>query len=234
VKLFNQVHCDKYNRRANGLPGSSTYPLAQRTTGTPGAVTAEGLYFKIPIAATSEAEANGVYQLDLGPYRCCDILQVTFAAAFSASSTHVEAVFGLVPTANDAKASMNGILWVVAADGTVTLQAKDGSTKSQLAVATGVTLSTTPKEFNLDFRTGVVVADPRASGSYGGYRAIQASASDGNGLLQPVARSTILDLLALETTRLQLIAQIIKSSSTDTGYLKFAAEVEYRWQSPSS
>jgi hypothetical protein len=235
VHLMNQVHRSLYLPRGCETVGTATSPFIQKKTNTPGDIVAYNGLYKLPIAATNEVEVNTLYMGDVYPFRVADILSVSIVAGWSASSTHMTGEFGLVTAQNDTQTSMNGILFTVASTGVVTMQCKDGSGVSLTALATGITLTTTPREFVLDFRNGVALADARNSGSYGGYRCIQASCSDTSGILAPIGRTgSILDLNALSASRLQLIAQLRKTSSTTTGYLLFGAAVEWRWQNPAS
>ena len=232
-KLLKQVHCEKYVPRLYQYQDAGGHPFLARATGSPPTpVTLSGAW-KIALAAVDEVEVSGLYMGDCGPFRLQDLLDVHFCCDVHLDSVHSQAVFGIVSAASDTYTSMAGILFRVQVDGTVVVECRDGISVTQAAIATGVTLGTVPREFVFNFREGVVLADPRVGGSYGGRRAIQCSISDANGLLQPIAQGKIFDLGAM-TDRVQLIAQIWKTSATDAAYLNFrGASVEWRWDTAS-
>lgn len=202
--------------------GTYSSPWRARATGTPTTPAVVDGALKLALPATNEIEVSGAYFGDILPFKLADIQALRIWAKFlKGSGSTVSALFGLVGAASDTLASMDGIYWAVSTAGVVTLSVHDGVAADVDSIATGVTLATTLKCFELDFRSGIRVRDPRDGGSEGGSACILANVTNAAGNMAPVARETVMDLSAL-TSRLQLIAQIAKTSSSDTGYLSIA------------
>jgi hypothetical protein len=211
-------------------PTAGAGPFVQAKTGTPGDIVHASGALKLPIAATVEAEANCAY---FGDDLCFDIddikcLRIVAKITAIGANDVVEAIFGLASARNDNPDSIaEGIFWKIKASNVVVLESDDGTTNND-DVATGQTLSTTYREFVLDFSSGVLPRSPLEGGSVGGKSHVLASMSDSTGKLIPVARSTVFDLSEY-SGGLQLIAQIYKSSADDTGtlYIK-SIEIELK------
>ena len=205
-------------------------PFVQAKTGTPGNIVHALGALKLPIAATVEAEANCAYFGDDLCFDIDDIKSLRIVAKMTAigATEVVEAVFGLASARNDNPDTIaEGIFWKVKASNVVVLESDDGTNNND-DIATGLTLSTTYREFVLDFSSGVLPRSPLEGGSVGGKSHVLASMSDSNGKLIPVCRSTVFDL-SNYAGGLQLIAQIYKSSADDTGtlYIK-SIEIELK------
>jgi hypothetical protein len=195
-------------------------PFVQAKTGTPGAIVHAAGALKLPIAATEEVEVNCAYFGDDLCFDIDDIKSVRIVAKITAIGANdvVEAIFGLASARNDdPDAIAQGIFWKVKASNVVVLESDDGTNNND-DVATGQTLSTTYREFVLDFSSGVLPRSPLEGGSVGGKGHVLASMSNASGKLIPVCRSTVFDL-SNYAGGLQLIAQIYKSSADDTGTL---------------
>lgn len=205
-------------------------PFVAAQTGTPGAIVHAAGALKLPIAVTTEAECNCAYFGDDLCFDIDDIKSLRIVAKITAigASEVVEAIFGLASARNDNPDTIaEGIFWKVKASNVVVLESDDGTTNND-DVATNQTLSTTYREFVLDFSSGVLPRSPLEGGSVGGKCHVLASMSDSTGKLIPVARSTVFDL-GEYSGGLQLIAQIYKSSADDTGtlYIK-SIEIELK------
>jgi hypothetical protein len=224
--FLNKVRCNHFLPYEQAI--GSAAPLVNRTTGTPTAPAVVDNAWKLATASTSEVEVNGL--VSQASWRLEDIRRAAFLMSLTLASTHAKAVFGLTVTADDDSDNMLGILFVVDVDGTVSIQvqADELNYGSPTLIDTGVTLDDTMREFVLDFADGVVLADPRLGGSYGGRRAVQVSITDDQGKLRPICRANVFDLGGLDS-RVKLIAQVSKTAHTDVSYLNLhAAEVEYR------
>lgn len=205
-------------------------PFVAAQTGTPGAIVHSGGALKIPLAATEEAECNCAYFGDDLCFDLDDIKSLRIVAKITdiEDDEVVEAIFGLASERNDNPDTIaEGIFWRVKAGNVVVLESDDGTTNKD-DVATGQTLTDEYKEFVLDFSAGVLPRSPLEGGSVGGKCHVLASMSNDSGQLRPVARSTVFDLGEYDGG-LQLIAQIYKSSATDTGtlYIK-SIEIELK------
>lgn len=204
------------------LPAASgAGPLVLNQTGTPGAITVDENAWKLPIAATEEAEAQ---RISFGGTRwpIANIKQIAIRAKCSAlDGTTLEAAFGLCSTPNnDPDAIAEGCFFKIKNDDSIVVESDDGTTNVDDA-ATGIANDAGWKLYVLDLTNGMKLGDPRFGGNVGGRALTLPSISNAAGLLRPVARGTQFDLSGY-SGRVQLFAQIVKSSSTDTGSLHIA------------
>lgn len=209
-----------YNTPLPSVSGAG--PLVTTQTGTPGAVSvdvAENAW-KLPIAATNEAEAN---RLSFGGLRfpIANIKGIGIKAKCSAlDSTTLQAAFGFCSTPNDdTDAIAEGCFFKIGTDDSIVVESDDGTTNVD-DVSTGQTNAAGWRYYWLNLADAVKLGDPRFGGNVGGRAIIQPSMTIG-GLLRPVARGTQFDLSGY-SGRIQPFAQIIKGASTDTGSLHIA------------
>lgn len=196
-------------------------PFVQAKTGThTPAIVHDGGALKIALSADEEVQVNCAY---FGDDLCFDIddiqhLRIVAKITDIEADEVVEAIFGLASERNDNPDTIaEGIFWKVKASNVVVLESDDGTTNLD-DKDTLDTLSDSYKEFVLDFSAGVLQRSPLEGGSVGKKSHVLAAMSNAAGKLRPVCRSTVFDLSEY-ASGLQLIAQIYKSSSTDTGTL---------------
>jgi len=236
--MLNNPYVKRYDFLEHGVLAAATTagarPFVQAKTGnnTPTIVTEKG-HLKLALTADEEAQVQCAYMGDILPFRVRDIKQLRILAKCTAiaSDSAVEAILGLASArADDPDSIAEGIFWKVKASNALVVESDDGSTNND-DKDTGETLSTTLKLLVFDFDNGVLPRSPLESGSVGGSSHVLARCHGSNDKLKRVCSDTIFTFHNYDDADdyLQLIFQIYKSSSTDTGtlYVKWA-EVELR------
>jgi hypothetical protein len=164
--------------------------------------TASGV-LKLTVAATSEAEAIELYHGDICSFKADDLQ--TFACRVSCAAnitTNEYLVFGLRSARNDNPDSPTyNVQFKLAASTAVLLETDDGATDTD-DTATDAVLSTTMKEFMIDFRNGL--SD------------IRFYASDTNGKMHRLAKTTTFKAPSLSGAYLQPFVVVGKASGTST------------------
>jgi len=200
-------------------PGMNGWTLAKTASGgspTAQCVTADGGAIALTLAATSEAEILSMYQNDVLFLDPASLQRIDIEAQVSGVDSVTTIVFGLANARNDAVASVTNCAWFKILGSTstsnVVIDTKDG-TNSNTNIATGVTLSSTPKKFSIDFTNGL--ADVRFF-------------VDG----ERVAASTVFNLSAIGSGNFQPIVQIQKASGTGVAAVqiaRFATQQKYAY-----
>ncbi len=199
-----------------------------KATGSCTIASVSGGPIALALDATSEVQNGCLYMGDILPFDIDDLVRVEFVAAATASlAAAVSAAFGLAGARNDALDSVAQNAWFsLRGSNAVVLETDDGTTDTD-DVATGFSLSTTPRRFAIDFSVGGNTRTP-PSRSQGGTADVRFYMSNDRGQMVAVGRSTRFDLSAY-TGNLQLLAQIQKTSGTAVGTLSiYEAMVEYR------
>lgn len=206
-------------------------PFVQAKTGsaTP-AIVHEGGALKIGLTTANEAQVNCAYFGDDLCFNIDDIRLLRIVAQITDidEDEDVEAIFGLASErADDPDAIAEGIFWRIKAGNVVCLESDDGTVNVD-DKDTNQVLTDEYREFVLDFGAGVLPRSPLEGGSVGGKSHVLASMSNAAGKLRPVCRATVFSLGGYDEG-LQLIAQIYKPQSTDTGTLRIKSiEIELR------
>lgn len=197
--------------------------FTRATTGTPTALALSNGAVALGLEATNEAEAHAL--LSGETFRIADLAYLRIVAACSANlGANSGIAFGLCETRNNAPDSINEGVWFrVMDDNTVRAESDDGTTDVDDKL-TNLSLGLTLKQFVFDFRSGMWRRDIRSGGNQGGTKAIQLSMDNAAGNLAPVCRGDQFTLAAASGP-LQVFAQIVKASSTDTGIL-YLKEIE--------
>jgi hypothetical protein len=197
--------------------------FTRATTGTPTALALANGCVALGLENTNEAEAHALTSGET--FRIADLQYLRIVAACSANVGANSGIqFGLCETRNNAPDSINEGVWFrVMDDNTVRAESDDGTTDVDDKL-TNLSLGLTLKQFVFNFRDGMWKRDIRSGGNLGGKAAILLSMDNAAGNLAPVCRSDQFTLNAA-TGPLQIFAQIVKASSTDTGIL-YLREIE--------
>jgi hypothetical protein len=201
--------------------GSNGSPMVKKITAAGGAPTVSVSSGAATLAMdnTNEVQNLCLYQDDNLGFDIDDIKQVRiWASVSSAIGSSSKWRFGLSAARNDDPDAITASVFF-GADGNTTINAEcDDGTNEVAAASTGLTISSTPKKFVIDFSKGKYAQNP-PNLSYGGKYAVELFAEDSNGLLKRVLSSTRFNMGA-HSTGLQVLAQLQKTLSTNTGTLK--------------
>lgn len=207
--------------------GQSTFPLTASGAGTPwvkadtsaaGAPTVTGLNtggVRMLFDNTNEIQNLCLYFGDILSFSIANLIRASFivktVAALTAANTFS---FGFASARNDAIASLSACaLFQLAGSNAVTLRTTDGTTTKN-AIATGLTLGTTYKRFEINFAERNTTVEP-PSVSLGRTSNIAFYGANDNGSLRRVASGTRFDMTAY-TSGLQPFFQFQKTASANT------------------
>jgi hypothetical protein len=197
--------------------------FTRAVTGTPTALALSGGVVAMGLEDTAEAEAHVLTSGE--KFRIADLQYLRIVAACSANLGANSGIqFGLCTTRNNAPDSINEGVWFrVMDDNTVRAESDDGTTDVDDKL-TNLSLGLTLKQFVFNFRDGFWRRDVRAGGNQGGKSSVLLSMDNAAGNLVPVCRGNQFTL-ADASGPMEIFAQIVKASSSDTGIL-YLAEIE--------
>lgn len=206
--------------------GQGRYTIKDTSaSGTPTyASTAAGMV--LTLASTNEAEIVTLYASDLLFVDIDDLMSITFHGMRLSASFADEAVFGLASAQNDTLDSVAANCWFKAPGSNTLVAESDDGTNDIDDIATGITLSTTPRTFKIDFTTEVKTVSPGASLN----KIAAFYAEDSNGLLRRVATSKCFDM-SNYSSGLQPFIQLQKASGTTTPSITCAG-ISVEWRLP--
>jgi len=211
---------------AYNSPGESAW--VKRITGAATiAKTTGGI--AVAMDATLEVQNAAFYHTDILNFDIDDLLGIRVRAsasvAIGAASRWFIGMGSAYNAAPDSLAAMVG--FIADASSAVKVESDDG-TNDKDDIATGETLTTTVKEFYIDFCNGQGTHNPPSRG-VGGKGNVLFSMSKGRDLaLSPVARGTKFDM-SNYSSGLQPYVQLLKASGTNVGTLLLRSfEVWYR------
>lgn len=182
------------------------------SAGTPTYLAVSGRGMKLTLTSTSEEQIVTMYQNDVLPYRIDKIKRVVYDAVVASVDAVTTLVFGIGSAQNDTEDSVANLAWFrmegSASTSNVVVETDDGTTDLD-DKATGKTLSTTLKRFEIDFTNGLTDVRFYIDG-------------------ERVAASTTFDMSAAASNNAQLFVQLHKASGTGvpTVTIKHAA-IEY-------
>lgn len=193
---------DNFNRGQtySTTPGFNGWTIKDTSaSGTPTYANQNGGGVKLTIAATSEEEIVTLYQNDVLPIPLLGLQRMRFNAVVAGIDSVTTLVMGLASAQNDTEDSVATLAWFrmegSASTSLVVCETDDGTTDLD-DKATAVSLSSTSKEFIIDFSRGI--SDVRFY-------------IDG----QPVALATTFSMAAAtSSTYVQPFFQIHKASGT--------------------
>lgn len=195
-------------------PGMNGWTIADTSAaGAPTYLNVSGGGAALTIASTSEAENVCLYQNDVLPFDILKVQRMRFLAKVSGVDSATTIVMGLGSARNDTPDSVATNCWFrmegSASTSAVVIETDDGTTDDD-DNATGVTLSSTYKQFEIDFTRGLSDIRFYIDGA--------------------VLSTTTLSMAALTTaTNVQPIFQIQKASGTGTPALTVKyLEIEYK------
>lgn len=204
-------------------------PWAKADTSAAGAptatTTADGLVLSLD--ATNEAQNLCVYFGDILAYDIDDLIRVSIYAKLTAAlDAAVSAAFGMAGARNDTIDSIaQHALFRAIGSNSLVVETDDGTTDKD-DIATGLSLSTSLRRHDIDFKTGVQTRQPGLS--LGGKANVQFSAENSAGLLRRVAQDTVFDMSAYDGG-LQPFFQLQKTAAAATASLTIRrVEIEYR------
>lgn len=172
----------------------------------------------LALTATNEAQNACFYQGDVLAYDIDDLIRVDFWAALTAAFAAANTVsFGLASARNDAPESITALALFKCVGNNNVVVSTDDNVTDLTDKATGDTLSTVLKRFQIDFGSGVHTQAPPAL-SLGGKANVQFLMDNGRGQLRNVAAGTRFDMSGY-SSGLQLFAQIQKTAGVTTGTL---------------
>lgn len=202
----------KFRPAANG--GTVNGPFVTTITGAaPPTVASNAGNLDFTLTAANEAQNVCAYWGDELGLLIDKLISVDFWVKLTASlPAAVTASFGLASARNDAPASItNRLLWQCVGDNNVKVMASDG-TNTLAPIAVGHTLSTTIRQFTMDFGSGVLTQAPPAQ-SKGGKASVELAMENSQGLLRPVLPNTLVNLSAY-SGGLQPFMQLQKTAGT--------------------
>lgn len=207
---------DNFNRgqTLSTTPGMNGWTIKDTSSsGTPTYTMQNGGGVKLTIAATSEEEIVTLYQNDVLPIPLLGVQRMRFNAVVAGIDAVTTLVMGLASAQNDTEDSVATLAWFrmegSASTSLVVCETDDGTTDND-DKATAVSLSSTSKEFIIDFSHGIT--DIRFF-------------IDG----QPVALATTFSMsAATSSTYVQPFVQIHKASGTGVPSVTIGrVEIEY-------
>lgn len=192
-------------------------PWCSKKVGSCSVAQANGGWMTLALDPTSEVQNACLYQGDVLSYPIAKLIIVEFLVKASAGlAAAVSGFFGVGSARNDdpgAVAQFAGFRLKGSND--VVAETDDNVTDIN-DVATGLTLDTTPKRFQIAFAQDVT---PVSNGqSRGGLASVAFLGTDGGGRLRRVAQNQIFDMKAA-TSDMQVILQLQKTTGTATGSL---------------
>lgn len=201
-------------------------PWCSKKTGSCNVSQGNGGWMNLALDATSEVQNACLYQGDVLPYPVRKLLVVEFIAKLTASlPAAVSAFFGVGSARNDDPGAIAQFAGFRAKGNNTIVAETDDTLNDNDDVATGVTLDTTPKRFQIAFQQEVTAVSPGQS--KGGLGSVVFQASDALGNLRRVAAHKVFNM-ENATSDLQLILQIQKTTGTATGTLSVQlADVQY-------
>lgn len=192
-------------------PGTGWTIADVSSAGTPTylSVSSNAGEFVITLVSTSEVQNVCLYFGDVLPFNINRVKWIRFSANVTTVGSGSTIVMGLGSARHDTPDSVATNAWFrmegSASTSLVVVESDDGTTDLD-DKATGLTLSTTYKEFEINFENGL--ADVRFF------------MSDANGRLARVAASTTFDMSAASSTaKVQPIFQVQKASGTNVPIL---------------
>lgn len=195
----------------------------------PTVAVASGGAVELALTADEQIQNACLYMGDVLPYDIDDLIRVDFLAKMSGTLGSASSIaFGLASARNDAIDSIaTAALFRAIGNNTVVLETDDGTNEVDDGSSGGETITTSYKRFAIDFASGVKTQSP-PSASLGGKADIHFYISNSNGSLRRVGQNSAHSMNAY-SGNLQLLAQIQKTSSTNTGTLSILeVDVEYK------
>lgn len=195
--------------------------------GAPTVQTGSSGAMELTLAADNEAENLCLYTSVL-PYDVDDIIRFRMRMALSAAlAAAVSAAWGMISARNDAIDTIaEALIFRAIGNNTVVAESDDGTTDND-DIATGETLSTTPKWFEVDLSEGGLTQSP-PSLSLGAKADARYFISNANGSKRRVASGTRFRIDAY-TGGLQFFCQLQKTADAAVGTLyAYEFEIEYR------
>lgn len=219
-------HCN-FPATASGV-GSPWVIADTSSSGTPtyGGVTGGG--YSMEFASTSEVENLCLYFGDVLAYDIDDLIRASFIIKTEATlDSATSLAFGLAGARNDAIDSIaQAALFRLIGDNSVVVETDDGTNNND-DVATGLTLGSTFKRFEINFAERVSTMEP-PSVSVGGKSHVGFYAANDFGSLRRVASGTRFDM-SNYAGGLQPFVQIQKTADTNTdSFTLLECEVEYK------
>lgn len=177
------------------------------TSGTPTYATIDdnsGLA-KLLLDNTNEVQNVCLYHGDRLSFALANILRVEMIALVGGLASSASIAFGLGSARNDTLDSVATNAWfrLEGAGGGILCETDDG-TRDVDDVATGLTLGTTRRRFEIDFQRGLSNVQFNVSDAYS---------------LKPAARSQTFDMSAASSAKVQPLIQIQKTAATDVPYI---------------
>ena len=183
-------------------------------------------YLTLALTAASQAQNVCVYQADELPFLIADLVRVRWWAKCSAGLTGTSNIsMGLCSARNDdPDVPTASAQFRLTGANVVTVKSETASLDTGL-IATGLALTTTIKEFQIDFQAGLKTKSEAAS--VGGKANVLFYMDNDRGDLRRVGQAATFDMSAY-SSGLQVFFQIQKTS-TDVGSLFVRrVEVDYR------
>lgn len=197
------IHCLKTSfrtgRTLSTTPGEGGWTIKDTSSsGTPTYTIQTGGGAKLLCDNTSEAQVVSLYQNDTLGFQLVDIQRVSWLAKVAGIDSVTTLVMGLATTQNDTPDSATNNCWFrmqgSASTSLVVVETDDGTTDND-DKATGVSLASTWKKFEIDFSNGI--SDVRFF--------IDGAA---------VGRGTTMSMAAITTESVQPFVQVQKASGT--------------------
>lgn len=233
--MAQQTRCYRYDFR-----GHHAFPLTASGVGTPwvtaitssgGTPTVLGLAGGgVRLLMTSDSEIQNVclYMGDLLAFDIDEILRISFIAkTVAALDSTTQLAFGAIGNRNDAIDSIaQAAIFRCVGDNNVVVESDDGTNNND-DVASGLTLGTDWKRFEINLADRVTTLEP-PSASTGGKSNVGFLMGNAQGSLRRVAEGTRFDMSNYSGS-LQLFAQIQKTADTNTDNLDILeCEVEVK------
>lgn len=198
-------------------PGSSADngPFKRSITGAaPPTVTTTAAGIALALTATNQEQNAGLNFGDILSYDIDDLVAVEFIVAMTASFAGI-AHFGVGSAINnDIEAMTAFAAFKLNGNNTILVTTDDGTNDLSNKSTGGIALTTTKKQFVIDFASGV--SSRIGSASKGGKACVQFLCDDARGYLRRVAADVEFDL-SNYSAGLQPMAAVYKASGTGTG-----------------
>jgi len=204
VSRYVREWCDPFDRAQSftTTPGMNGWTIADTSAaGTPTYLCVSGGGAALTIASTSEAENVCLYQNDVLPFDILKVQSMSFLAKVSGVDSTTTLVMGLSSARNDTPDTVTTSAWFrmegSASTSAIIIETDDNVTNNDDG-ATGATLSSTFKKFEIDFTNGISDVRFYIDGS-------------------PVGTGSTYSMSAITTaTNVQPLFQIQKASGTGT------------------
>lgn len=192
-------------------------PWCSKKTGSCTVAQANSGWMTLALDATSEVQNACLYQGDVLSFPIAKLISVEFLVKASASlPAAVSAFFGVGSARNDDPAAVAQFAGFRLKGSNAVVAETDDNVNDINDVATGLTLDTTPKRFQIAFQEDVTAV---VNGqSKGGLASVAFLGTDGGGRLRRVAQNQIFDM-SKATSDMQVILQLQKTVGTTTGSL---------------